>query len=228
MFYRIKNDKLQDYSDSQYADDCLKTDLCTKAEYQNHPSMFIVGDVEEEFKVFEYEKKTIEVPVIDPETGEPTGETETIEVDDLEKPIMVEETVINPDTGEEETILVHKFHYEIRTYRGLIPNPNGAEEEAVKERQRLDALSLTPADVERALYKAKGMNFEDLKALIAEQIPTIDLIGLAIEFRAKDFYRGATAYGIRLFDVVGQLLGYTTADMDYLFEHKELPNEENN
>lgn len=95
--------------------------------------------------------------------------------------------------------------------------------EAQKERERLDSLTLTPADVERALYKAKSMDFEDLKALIAEQIPTVDLKGLAIEFRAKDFYRGAIANGIRLFDVVGALLGYTPQDMDYLFEHKELP-----
>lgn len=101
-----------------------------------------------------------------------------------------------------------------------------AEEIAIKERQRLDALTLTPADVERALYKAKQMDFEDLKALIAQQIPTIDIKALSIEFRAKDFFRGAVAGGMRLFDVVGALLGYSTADMDYLFEHKELPSVE--
>lgn len=101
------------------------------------------------------------------------------------------------------------------------------EEIEVKERERLDSLTLTPADVERALYKAKGMDFEDLKALIAEKIPTIDLKALAIEFRAKDFYRGAEAGGMRLFDVVGQLLGYSSDDMDYLFKNKELPNNEN-
>lgn len=100
------------------------------------------------------------------------------------------------------------------------------EEIAVKERERLDSLTLTPADVERALYKAKGMDFEDLKALIAEQIPTIDIKELAIEFRAKDFYRGAVANGIRLFDVVGALLGYSSEDMDYLFENKQLPEKE--
>ena len=105
----------------------------------------------------------------------------------------------------------------------VILNPNWEEEERQRERQRLDALTLTPADVERALYRAKGMDFEDLKALIVQQIPLIDIKGLAIEFRAKDFYRGAEASGMRLFDVVGQLLGYTPADMDYLFEHKELP-----
>ena len=105
----------------------------------------------------------------------------------------------------------------------IIINPNYEQEQQAKERVRLDALTLTPADVERALYKAKGMDFEDLKALIVQQIPTIDIKGLSIEFRAKDFYRGAMASGMRLFDVVGALLGYTPNDMDYLFENKELP-----
>lgn len=109
----------------------------------------------------------------------------------------------------------------------VVLNPNYDEEQAIKERQRLNALTLTPADVERALYKSKGMDFEDLKALIAEQLPQVDIKGLAIEFRAKDFFRGAMAGGMRLFDVVGALLGYTPQDMDYLFEHKELPEEVN-
>jgi len=107
----------------------------------------------------------------------------------------------------------------------IVDNPQYEEIKRQKERQRLDALTLTPADVERALYKAKGMDFEDLKALIAQNIPNIDIKGLAIEFRAKDFYRGAVANGLRLFDVVGALLGYSPADMDYLFQNKELPSE---
>lgn len=96
----------------------------------------------------------------------------------------------------------------------------------VKERQKLDALTLTPADVERALYKAKQMDFEGLKTLIVQALPTVDIKALSIEFRAKDFYRGAMASGMRLFDVVGALLGYTPKDMDYLFENKELPEKE--
>lgn len=105
----------------------------------------------------------------------------------------------------------------------IVSNPDYEEIKKRKHRQELDALTLTPADVERALYRAKGMDFDDLKALITAQIPSIDIKGLSIEFRAKDFYRGATANGMRLFDVVGQLLGYTSDDMDYLFTHKELP-----
>ncbi len=105
----------------------------------------------------------------------------------------------------------------------ITENPDYEQEKQAQRRQELDNLSLTPADVERALYRAKGMDFEDLKTLISQQIPTIDIKGLSIEFRARDFYRGATADGVRLFDVVGQLLGYTTDDMDYLFINKELP-----
>lgn len=100
------------------------------------------------------------------------------------------------------------------------------DEIAIKERQRLDSLMLTPADVERALYKEKQMDFDDLKALIAQQLPQIDTKALSIEFRAKDFYRGAMYNNLRLFDVVGALLGYTPSDMDYLFENKELPTSE--
>ena len=105
----------------------------------------------------------------------------------------------------------------------LTLNPGWEEEKRQKERERLDRLTLTPADVERALYAAKGMDFDDLKALIAEKIPTIDMKALAIEFRARDFYRGAMVGDMRLFDVVGALIGYNSEDIDYLFEHKQLP-----
>lgn len=121
----------------------------------------------------------------------------------------------------------HRNGYEIReTHEELQAWGYTEEEKQERERQRLDSLTLTPADVERALYKAKGMDFDDLKTLIIQALPQVDIKGLSIEFRAKDFYRGAQASGMRLFDVVGQLLGYTPEDMDYLFENKELPQSE--
>lgn len=121
----------------------------------------------------------------------------------------------------------HTKGYEIReTETELQAWGYTEQEKQEQERERLDSLNLTPSDVERALYAAKAMDFEDLKALILAQIPTIDIKALSIEFRAKDFYRGAMAGGMRLFDVVGALLGYTPDDMDYLFENKELPEKE--
>ena len=141
----------------------------------------------------------------------------------------LDEDVINAEVTEE---VFNNFIEDADRYiyfdGEIIENPNYEEIKRQKERQELDALTLTPADVERALYKANGRDFEDLKALIAQQIPSIDIKGLAIEFRAKDFYRGAEANGMRLFDVVGQLLGYSHEQMDYLFIHKELPEGEEN
>lgn len=120
---------------------------------------------------------------------------------------------------------VREFGTEYYIYQDgeIIENPDYASAVIIKERQRLDALTLTPADVERALYRAKGMDFDDLKNFIHEQLPYLDIKALSIEFRAKDFYRGAEANGMRLFDTIGFLLGYTPEDMDYLFENKELP-----
>ena len=105
----------------------------------------------------------------------------------------------------------------------VVLNPDYEEIKRKEKRQELDALTLTPADVERALYKAKGMDFDDLKALIVQALPTVDIKALSIEFRAKDFFRGAEAGGMRLFDVVGALLNYSSDDMDKLFLTKELP-----
>ena len=100
------------------------------------------------------------------------------------------------------------------------------EEYAQEERQRIDQLILTPSDVERALYYGLEMDFEDLKALIAVRAPQVDIKAIGIEFRAKDFYRGALdKEGNRLVDMIGLLLGLTTEELDYLFEHKELPQE---
>lgn len=118
----------------------------------------------------------------------------------------------------------HQLGYEIKETETALEAWGYTQEEiAQKARERIDALTLTPADVERALYKEKQMDFEDLKALIAQRLPQVDIKGLAIEFRAKDFFRGATTNGMRLFDAVGALLGYTPSDMNYLFENKELP-----
>ena len=70
----------------------------------------VQGLVDYDVVVYEYEKKTVQVPVLDPETGEPTGEVETVEVDDLTKPIMIE--VVDPITG--EISIIHKHHTETK------------------------------------------------------------------------------------------------------------------
>ncbi|MEE3349913.1 MAG: hypothetical protein VZR09_07725 [Candidatus Gastranaerophilaceae bacterium] len=139
-----------------------------------------------------------------------------LEPDEIMGEKEIEIDVVDPETDE--------THKETITVPYPVKAPDYGKKQAEKERKRLDALTLTPSDVERALYKAKEMDFEDLKALIAEKAPQLDMKALAIEFRANNFYRGVEVNGMRLIDTVGALLGYTPADMDYLFTHKELPN----
>ena len=44
MFYRIREDKLYDWADYKYAEDCLETNVITQVEYQQHPNKVIVED----------------------------------------------------------------------------------------------------------------------------------------------------------------------------------------
>ena len=60
---------------------------------------------------------------------------------------------------------------------------------AKQERERLAMLNMTGADVERAIYKVKGIDFDDILAM-AKDNPAIDEKALKIEFKANNFYRG--------------------------------------
>ena len=95
-----------------------------------------------------------------------------------------------------------------------IPKPT--EEEI---RQRLDMMTLTAADVERAIYKAKGMDFDDIIEFVKSNPPEgLDIKALKIELKANNFYRGNPYV-----EQIGMLLGNNSDDLDYLFQNKELP-----
>ena len=104
---------------------------------------------------------------------------------------------------------------------------NTAEYEAEKakaERERINMLSLTAADVERAIYKAKGIDFEDILETVKENLD-IDVKALKIEFKANNFYRGNP-----YIEQVGTLLGFSSQMLDKFFEtgdYKELLGEQN-
>lgn len=105
-----------------------------------------------------------------------------------------------------------------------IINPNYETELKQKERERLDNLNLTAADVERAIYKVKGIDFDDLISLIEQtaqlsedsQIKSIDIKALKIELNANNFYRGNP-----YIEQVGTMLGFTTEQLDRFFETKD-------
>ena len=90
-----------------------------------------------------------------------------------------------------------------------------------EERKRLDNLSLARADVERAIYKSKGIDFDDIVETVEEMneagTTDIDIKALKIELKANNFYRGNDYV-----NQIGTLLGYSSDDLDYLFEQGEL------
>ncbi len=97
--------------------------------------------------------------------------------------------------------------------------PEYIQQQAQKEAQRIAMLNLTAADVERAIYKAKGLDFDDILTLVEAQplsddgTAQIDIKALKIELKANNFYRGNP-----YINQVGALLGLTSQQLDEFFE----------
>ena len=88
------------------------------------------------------------------------------------------------------------------------------ERQAQKERERIGNLYLTAADVERGIYQAKGMDFEDIIRVLSNSPQEgLDLKALKIELKANHFYRGNPYVS-----AIGQLLGFTSEQLDRFFE----------
>lgn len=128
--------------------------------------------------------------------------------------------ILARDTREElETALkfmnytdIEETDIEYQLYGGEYLTPEEINE---RERQSIAQLSLTKREVFLALYRDKGITPEQLKA----QIQNTEAL---IEFEyATDYYRGNP-----LINQIGLMLGYTSADLDYLFINKELPQKE--
>lgn len=95
----------------------------------------------------------------------------------------------------------------------LVLNPNYEAEQEAKRQQEIAMLSLTSADVERGIYKAKGMDFDDIIAMVTQLQPEgLDIKALKIELKANNFYRGNPYV-----DAVGSLLGFTKEQLDEFF-----------
>ncbi len=90
-------------------------------------------------------------------------------------------------------------------------------EKTETEAERIAMLNLTAADVERAIYKAKGIDFEDMITMLesTSQISdsSIDVKALKIELKANNFYRGNP-----YIDAVGTILGFSKQQLDEFFE----------
>ena len=88
------------------------------------------------------------------------------------------------------------------------------EKQAQNEHERIAKLYLTGADVERGIYQAKGMDFDDItNFVIANQPEGLDIKALKIELKANHFYRGNPYV-----EAIGNLLGFTSEQLDKFFE----------
>lgn len=120
-----------------------------------------------------------------------------------------------PITAEQAAeIEADKFKYIIQDGK-LIENPNYEADKKAAERERIGKLSLTKREVFLALFNAKGITPEQVRASITDT-------AALIEFDyATEYFRGNP-----LIDAIGAQLGYTSDDLDYLFENKVLPQKE--
>lgn len=84
-----------------------------------------------------------------------------------------------------------------------------------EERNRKDMLALTRCDVLKALYQAKGITPNDIKALLKDNVEAL----IELEY-AQNFYRGHP-----IIKSIGEQLGFTSDDLDYLFENKKFKEE---
>jgi hypothetical protein len=90
-------------------------------------------------------------------------------------------------------------------------------EQAKKEAERIARLFLTGADVERGIYQAKGMDFDDILEFVKVMQPEgLDIKALKIELKANNFYRGNPYV-----DAIGSLLGFTKEQLDLFFEYND-------
>ena len=102
----------------------------------------------------------------------------------------------------------------------IVIDPDYEAKQAQAEAERIALLYLTGADVERGIYQAKGMDFEDILEMVetlvfadATQVQGIDVKALRIELKANHFYRGNPYV-----TAVGTLLGFTGEQLDKFFE----------
>lgn len=91
------------------------------------------------------------------------------------------------------------------------------EELEQQERERIAHLCLTKREIFLALYEDLGITPDEIEK-------TINNPKYLIEFRyANEYFRGNP-----LIDLIGNSLGYTKDQIDYLFINKCLPEKENN
>lgn len=120
--------------------------------------------------------------------------------------------LLNGDNIEvNEDIYNHSERY-IYQDSEIILDPDYEVKQVEKEAKKIAQLKLTKREVFLALYKNKGITPEEIKASITNTEALIEF-----EY-AAEYYRGNP-----LINVIGNSLGYTKEELDYLFINKTFP-----
>ena len=124
--------------------------------------------------------------------------------------------LIKPYTEEQRIKFIieqnHRLGYSIEEQSTKLVALGFTQEELnQQERDRKDMLALTRCDVLKALYQAKGITPNDIKALLKDNVEAL----IELEY-AQNFYRGHP-----MIKAIGEQLGFTSDDLDYLFENKK-------
>lgn len=132
----------------------------------------------------------------------------------------IKSELLKPYTEQEKINFIveqnHKLGYIIEEKEDKLVALGYTEQEKLKqEQERIALLNMTGADVERAIYKVKGIDFDDILTMVKDN-PSIDEKALKIEFKANNFFRGNP-----YISQVGLLLGFTEGMLDKFFDTKD-------
>ena len=124
--------------------------------------------------------------------------------------------LIKPYTEEQRIKFIieqnHRLGYSIEEQSTKLVALGLTQEELnQQERNRKDMLALTRCDVLKALYQARGITPNDIKVLLKDNVEAL----IELEY-AQNFYRGHP-----MIKAIGEQLGFTSDDLDYLFENKK-------
>ena len=124
------------------------------------------------------------------------------------------EEYLNPNVYQLEKQVYTEDEYVLDGEEYVLKDEAWEEKQKQAERERIAKLYLTGADVERGIYQAKGMDFDDILAMVTQLQPEgLDIKALKIELKANHFYRGNPYV-----NAVGALLGFTSEQLDKFFE----------
>lgn len=132
----------------------------------------------------------------------------------------IKSELLKPYTEQEKINFIveqnHKLGYIIEEQEDKLVALGYTEQEKLKqEKERIALLNMTGADVERAIYKVKGIDFDDILAMVKDN-PAIDEKALKIEFKANNFFRGNP-----YIEQVGSLFGFTSEMLNKFFDTKD-------